>query len=76
MGRRKSPEEIVDAIMETLTSEPMTTDEVAKSIGSSWTTAWIYLNLIHDIQEHPRVIRQRAGYRRETWKKEEERTPS
>lgn len=66
---RKSPEEIIHLLLETLSSQQKTTDQVAKSINSSWETTWSYLNLIIWIQSCPKVIKDKIG-KSDTWKRE------
>lgn len=67
---RKSPEEIIRALMGALESEPKTIDALANEIGSSWATVWKYLELIDWIQSCPRVGRMQAGKRIELWRRE------
>lgn len=76
MSKRKSPKDIVESIMEALRSEPQTIQSVAKSIESSWVTAWKYLSLIHYIQSCPKVDRMKVGKRIELWRREWGRLPS
>ena len=67
---RKSPDEIVRALMQALGSDPKTIDTLASEIGSSWGTVWKYLELIDWIQSCPRVGRIPAGKRIELWRRE------
>jgi len=71
---RKSPEEIIHLLMENLSSQQKTTDQVAKAINSSWGTTWGYLNLIVWVQSCPKVIKDRLG-KSDTWKREWGRIP-
>jgi len=72
---RKSPDEIIKALMENLGQTHKTTDQMAKDIGSSWETAWKYLNLILWVQSCPKVINEKIGKRIDTWKREWGRLP-
>ena len=71
---RKSPEEIVYAIMEALGQDQQFTDEVAHTINSNWETTWKYLKLIQYVQECPKIVTARIGNKR-TWKREWGRLP-
>jgi len=58
---RKSYEEIVDAIMESLpVKNYVTIEEIARKTESSWETVHRWLRLIIDIQEQPRVERMKS----------------
>ena len=71
---RKSPEDIVRALMNALNSDPKFTEKLADDINSGWETAWKYLNLIEWIQSCPKLISQNIG-RKWTWKREWGRLP-
>ena len=73
---RKSPVEIVHALMEALNSDQKPVDRLAKEIGSSWNTTYTYLELIAYIQKCPKVIRDQPTKQVETWKREWGRLPS
>jgi len=76
-SERKSPSEIVRAIMRELSpDEPKTVQEIAKAIGSGWETTWRYLNLIEWIQKCPKVVRIRLGKRLEVWRREWGKIPT
>ena len=74
-GFRKSPEEIIQALMEALGQNQKTTDQLSVEIGSSWETVWKYLKLIIYVQSCPKVINEKVGKRIETWKREWGRLP-
>lgn len=75
MARRKSPTEIVKLIMETLSDEQKTTQQIANMVGSSWETVYNYLNIITYVQNCPKVVMSRVGKRIHTWKREWGRLP-
>lgn len=75
-GTRKSPEEVIKSIFYQLNRNPKFTDQIAKEIGSSWATAQKYLELVHWIQQCPKIVREQPGKRIETWKREWGRIPS
>jgi len=67
---RKSPEEIIDSILEVLPVRSLiTVDEIAKKINSNWNTVDGYLRLIQRIQEQPKVESMRIGTRRYGWRR-------
>jgi hypothetical protein len=61
--------------MEVLSTEQKTTQQVADMIGSSWETAFNYLNIILYVQSCPNVVMSRVGKRIHTWKREWGRLP-
>ena len=75
MRNRKSPTDIVKLIIEALSSEQKTTQQVADMVGSSWETAFNYLNIITYVQSCPKVVMDRVGKRIHTWKREWGRLP-
>jgi len=75
-GKRKSPRDIVKSIMEALESEPKTIEAIAKEMGSSWYTAWSYLQLIEWIQQCPKVSQVKAGKRIVLYRREWGRLPT
>ena len=72
---RKSPAEIIRALMEALGQDAKTTDQLSVEVGSSWETVWKYLNIIIYVQSCPKVIHERIGKRIEVWKREWGRLP-
>jgi len=70
MSKRKSPDEIIHALMDTLDGNYKTVQDVSKAIGSGWETTWKYLELIHWVQQCPKVQKEKITESIEAWRRE------
>ena len=68
--KRKSPEEIIHALMENLDGNYKTVQDISIKIGSGWETTWRYLELIYWIQQCPKVQKEQITKNIETWRRE------
>lgn len=61
---RKSPEELMKAIMEALPVRSLASvSGLAEDVGTDWSTVRRYLNTMIWFQEQPRIIVERSGSR-------------
>jgi len=71
MGRnRKSPEEIVRKIFDSLGRTPKTKKRISDEIGSSWITTSNYLSLIVWIQNQQKIVSISDEENIELWRQE------